>query len=105
MSSSAGALQIMKLYVQIKMWLVQDKNKDGHLQHCLISGLRVEVRQEISFEGVRVGVCNTISWKLLPVSYHPRVEAEFIRLGVTLTMKTLLQGMNSVFKGSCPKGK
>jgi hypothetical protein len=42
-SSSAGALQIVKLYVQIKMWSVQDKNKDGHLQHRLISGLRVEV--------------------------------------------------------------
>jgi hypothetical protein len=25
------------------MWSVQDKNKDGHLQHRLISGLRVEV--------------------------------------------------------------
>jgi len=64
-SSSAGALQIMKLYVQIKMWLVQDKNKDGHLQHRLISGLRVEVRPEISLEGVRVGVCNSISWQLV----------------------------------------
>jgi hypothetical protein len=42
-SSSAGALKIVKLYVQIKMWSVQDKNKDGHLQHRLISGLRVEV--------------------------------------------------------------
>jgi formiminotetrahydrofolate cyclodeaminase len=42
-SSSAGALQILKLYVQIKMWSVQDKNKDGHQQHRLISGLRVEV--------------------------------------------------------------
>lgn len=42
-SSSAGALQIVKLYVQIKMWSVQDKNKDGHLQHRLISGLGVEV--------------------------------------------------------------
>ena len=42
-SSSAGALQIVKLYVQIKMWSVQDKNKDGHQQHRLISGLRVEV--------------------------------------------------------------
>jgi formiminotetrahydrofolate cyclodeaminase len=36
-SSSAGALQIVKLYVQIKMWSVQDKNKDGHQQHRLIS--------------------------------------------------------------------
>ena len=36
-SSSAGALQIVKLYVQIKMWLVQDKTKDGQLQHRLIS--------------------------------------------------------------------
>jgi hypothetical protein len=36
-------LQIVKLYVQIKMWSVQDKNKDGHQQHRLISGLRVEV--------------------------------------------------------------
>jgi hypothetical protein len=25
------------------MWSVQDKNKDGHLQHRLISGLGVEV--------------------------------------------------------------
>jgi hypothetical protein len=34
-SSSAGALQIVKLYayIQIKMWSVQDKNKDG--QHRL----------------------------------------------------------------------
>ena len=76
----------MKLYVQIKMWLVQDKNKDGHLQQRLISGLRVEVRQEISLECVRVGVCNSISWQLVPVSCRPRVEAEFIRLGVTLRL-------------------
>ena len=35
-SSSAGALQIVKLYayIQIKMWSVQDKNKDG--QHRLM---------------------------------------------------------------------
>ena len=26
-SSSAGTLQIVKLYVQIKMWSVQDKNQ------------------------------------------------------------------------------
>ena len=85
-SSSAGALQIVKLYVQIKMWSVQDKNKDGHQQHRLISGLRVEVWPEISLEGARVGVCNSISWQLVPVSYRPRVEAEFIRLGVTLRL-------------------
>ena len=85
-SSSAGALQIVKLYVQIKMWSVQDKNKDGHQQHRLISGLRVEVWQEISLEGARVGVCNSISWQLVPVSYRPRVEAEFIRHGVTLRL-------------------
>jgi hypothetical protein len=40
-SSSAGALQIVKLYayIQIKMWSVQDKNKDGQHRLMPVSGL------------------------------------------------------------------
>ena len=46
-SSSAGALQIVKLYayVQIKMWSVQDKNKDGrHRLMPLVSGWKCDQR-------------------------------------------------------------
>ena len=69
--------------IELKMWLVQDKNKDAHLQHRLISGWKCDQRFSLKMSE---SVSNNISWQLVPVSYRPRIEAEFIRLGVTLRL-------------------